>query len=257
VLASTVRRRQRRSGLRPKPNPNSLLVSLSLASLPSPAASRHPLRRSLPSPAGSRSPAPSLASLASHPRQPPSLSRQPLARSIAQLSRHRTTGRPVYAYGVPRTAPQPPGRHRRAYACWPAGLPSPPLPPQGAGPAAHRPPQCLQSPSPAVSTEHPSNGDSRAGGWIQISSTVGPSIDCLAEGAGSALPCVSCGTTSNSSCSILHPCSNAAVVAIDYFPLDGTASLLFKIFSRPKRLSSNAQPSNWNAILLPRIIHQR
>ncbi|KAL5681376.1 hypothetical protein ACJX0J_007761, partial [Zea mays] len=46
----------------------------------------------------------------------------------------------------------------------------------------------------------------------------GPSIDCSAEGAGSVLPCVSRGTTSYSSCSRLHPCSNTPVVAIDYFP---------------------------------------
>jgi hypothetical protein len=79
-----------------------------------------------------------------------------------------------------------------------------------------------ESPSSPPAAQQPSNGDSRAGG--RISSTAGkqphasPSIECSAEGAGSALPRLSCGTTSYSSCSRLLPCSNAVVVAIDYFP---------------------------------------
>jgi hypothetical protein len=53
----------------------------------------------------------------------------------------------------------------------------------------------------------PSNGDSRGG--ARISSTA-PSIECSAEGAGSALARLSRGTTS-CSCSRLLYCSNAAI----------------------------------------------
>jgi hypothetical protein len=220
VPASAVRRRQRRSGRHPKPNPNSL-VSPSLASL----ASRQPLRRS----------------------------------PAAHLSHHRSTSsRPAFSpphyrsigVRVRRTA------CRTATARAPATLASLATAPT-AGRRPSRPPATAVPPAAQPSTEHPSNGDSRAGGRIRISSTTGQAstaqqrerVRCSLVSPAALRPTPPAPASIRAATPPLSPSTTS--------PLDGTASLLFKIFSRPKRLSSNAQPSKWNAILLPRTIHQR
>jgi hypothetical protein len=187
VPTSVVRRRQRRSGHRPKPNPNSL-VSPSLASL----ASR---------------------SVARFPRQP--------------LTGHRSTSsRPAFS-------PPQYQRTRTAYRNQP---PSPPIPPQGAGPAVHWPPQYLQPPSPVVSTPLMETNEQVVG-----SESLPPQAQALTSQQRERVqrslvsPAALCPTppapaSIRAATTLLSPSTTS--------PLDGTASLLFKIFSRPKRLSN-------------------